>query len=166
MEDTEFNKKKTYWTPEQAWLLIQKYCAVQERCHQEVRYKLINHGIYGDMTEELIARLITDNFLDEERYAKTFARGKFRIKNWGKNKILYELKKKNVSAYSIKEALKEIEDDHYKESLKTLLVKKSKTIKAENKWEKQKKLIAFALSKGYEFDQIKVVIEGLLGKNP
>ena len=85
--------KKQYWSRDEALLNIQKYCALQERCHQEVRFKLIEHSIYGDILEELIADLITNDFLNEERFAKTYARGKFRMKNWGRNKKFFIIKK-------------------------------------------------------------------------
>ena len=151
--------KKQYWSREEALLNIQKYCALQERCHQEVRFKLIEHSIYGDILEELIADLITNDFLNEERFAKTYARGKFRMKNWGKNKIIHELKLRKVSNYCINEALKEIDENDYIQILKTIIEKKNTSTTFKNQFDKLKKLTDFALSKGYEYEIIQDVIK-------
>ena len=88
--------KKKYLSKEDALKKLQRYCAYQDRCHQEVRSKLLDLGIYGHDLEEVIVALIEDNFLNEERFARSFTRGKLRIKHWGRNKILQELKKKNI----------------------------------------------------------------------
>ena len=151
--------KKQYWSREEALLNIQKYCALQERCHQEVRFKLIEHGIYGDILEELIADLITNDFLNEERFAKTYARGKFRMKNWGKNKIIHELKLRKISNYCINEALKEIDENDYIQVLKKIIEKKNTSTTFKNQFDKLKKLTDFALSKGYEYEIIQDVIK-------
>ena len=147
--------KKQYWSRDEALLNIQKYCALQERCHQEVRFKLIEHSIYGDILEELIADLITNDFLNEERFAKTYARGKFRMKNWGKNKIIHELKLRKVS----NEALKEIDENDYIQILKTIIEKKNTSTTFKNQFDRLKKLTDFALSKGYEYEIIQDVIK-------
>jgi regulatory protein len=76
--------KSSYVSKEDALKKLQRYCAYQDRCHQEARRKLLDLGIYGDDLEEIISELISDNFLNEERFARSFARGKFRIKGWGK----------------------------------------------------------------------------------
>ena len=107
------NKKKAYWSIDEATLNIQKFCAMQDRCHSEVRTRLLEHGIYGDVLEGMISDLITNGFLDEERFAKSYVRGKFRMKGWGRNKIIRELKLRQVSPYSIREGLKEIDEDEY-----------------------------------------------------
>ncbi|MBK7635467.1 MAG: regulatory protein RecX [Saprospiraceae bacterium] len=151
--------KKQYWSRDEALLNIQKYCALQERCHQEVRFKLIEHSIYGDILEELIADLITNDFLNEERFAKTYARGKFRMKNWGKNKIIHELKLRKVSNYCINEALKEIDENDYIQILKTIIEKKNTSTTFKNQFDRLKKLTDFALSKGYEYEIIQDVIK-------
>ena len=148
------DKKKTFWSKDEALLNIQRYCALQERCHREVRYKLIEHGIYGDLLEEIISELISNNFLDEERFARTFARGKFRIKQWGRNKIKQELKLRDISAYSIKAAMQEIVDSEYITTLETLLLKKERTTSFKNQYDRLKKLTDFALGKGYEYELI------------
>ena len=90
---------------EEALAKIQRYCAYQDRCHQEVRTRLLDMGVYADWLEEIIVQLIEENFLNEERFARSFARGKFRIKQWGRNRIRQELKKRNISAYCIRMAM-------------------------------------------------------------
>ena len=153
--------KKKYITREEALKKLQRYCAYQDRCHQEVRSKLLDLGIYHDDLEEIIVELIQDNFLNEERYARSFARGKFRIKSWGRNRITQELKKRKVSAYCIKKAMEEIEETDYLEKLETLLLKRSAQIKEPDPWKKRTKLAQFAIRKGFEsqlvFDTIKAL---------
>jgi regulatory protein len=160
MSKDEFsNTKITYWSRDEATVNIQKYCAFQERCHQEVRSKLLEHGIYGDLLEEIISDLISDNYLNEERFARSFARGKFRIKNWGKNKIRSELKMRKVSTYSINEALNEIDNDEYLATLQRLLDKKERTTSFKNQYDRLKKLTDYAMVKGYEYELIMGLIK-------
>ena len=154
----EERKKRTKLSKDDALILMQKYCAYQERCQSEVRTRLIEHSVYGDALEEILAELITENFLNEERFAKAYAGGKFRIKKWGKMKIVKELKFKKISSYSINKALKEIDYDAYLETLHQLLEKKSRTLRSKDKWDKRKKLTSFATQKGYEYDVIKEVL--------
>ena len=101
------------------------FCAYQERTQAEVRERLQKWGVEGDEADEIIVYLIEDNYLNERRFAKIFAGSKFRVKNWGRQKILYELKARKLSDHSIREALTEIEDEDYIEKLKTLIDRKS-----------------------------------------
>ncbi len=153
------NKKKAFWSKDEAVLNIQRYCALQDRCHKEVRYKLIERGIYGDLLEEIISDLISNNFLDEERFARSFARGKFKIKNWGRNKIKNELKFRDVSPYSIKEAMTEINEEDYLNTLEKLIQKKERALKFKNRYDRLKKLTDYALLKGYEYQLIRDIIQ-------
>ena len=116
-------KQKKRLTEEEALSKLMKYCAYQDRCHQEVRTKLIQLEVYGDKLEQVMSRLIEEDFLNEERFARSFARGKFRIKKWGKNKITQALKRKNISPYCIRKAMTEIGDQEYEKTLNDLLVK-------------------------------------------
>jgi len=147
-------KTKKYVSKDDAQAKLMHYCAYQDRCHQEVRSKLIDMGIYGDDLEDIITNLIIDNFLNEERFAQSFARGKFRIKKWGKNKILQELKRKKISPYCIKKAMKEIDDDDYSKVLQTLLEKKLPLVKGKNEYEIKVKLARYLITKGYESELI------------
>lgn len=140
---------------------MQKVCAMQERSHWEIRTRLIEHGVYGEELEQVIAELISDNFLDEERFAKAYVSGKFRIKRWGKIKIRQELKLRKISEYSMRKAFAEIDYDDYLNTLHNLLEKKNEHLRAKDKWDRRKKLTAYATQKGYEYDMIKEVLEGL-----
>lgn len=154
----EERKKRTKLSKEDALSLMQKFCAYQDRCQSEVRTRLIEHSVYGDALEQIIADLISDDFINEERFAKAYVSGKFRIKKWGKMKIVKELKFRRISAYSINKGLKEIDYDDYLETLNSLLEKKSRTLNSKDKWDKRKKLTAFATQKGYEYEVIKEVM--------
>ena len=97
-------------TPQQALQKLKHYCAYQERCHSEVRDKLFSLGIWKRDQDAIIATLIEENYLNEERFALAYAGGKYRMKQWGRQRIRYELKQKQVSDYSIKKALKQIDE--------------------------------------------------------
>ena len=146
-------------TPKQAFPKIKQFCAYQERCHSEVKEKLYGYGLNKDDAEELISKLIEENYLNEERFAIVFAGGKFRAKNWGRVKIKYELKHKGVSDYCIKKALKEIDEDDYIKTLHNLVEKKGLTLKSEkNIFIKKRKLQDYLLQKGYESDLIREIV--------
>lgn len=105
-------------TKEEALDKLQRYCSYQDRCHQEVRTKLISLEVYGEWLEEVMSQLINDNYLNEERFAKNYARGKYRIKGWGKMRITQELKRRYISDYCIRKAMKEIDaEGEYIETL-------------------------------------------------
>ncbi len=137
-------------TPTQALGKIQKYCAYQERSHQEVKYKLQSYGLSSDEVDEIISRLITDNFVNEERFAKAFAGGKFRMKKWGRNKIEHELESLGLTKNCIARGLKEIDSSDYNKTLRILLKKKAEELSEENLFAKRNKVARFAISKGYE----------------
>lgn len=143
-------------TPKQALPKIKQYCAYQERCHQEVKEKLYGFGLHKNDVEDIIVQLITENYLNEERFAIQFAGGRFRMKQWGRGKIKQALKQKQVGDYCIKQALKQIEDKDYMKTLKKLYEQKLKTLKGEkNIFIKKRKLQDYLLQKGYEYDLIK-----------
>ena len=154
----EERKKRKKLSKEDALSLMQKACAYQDRCQSEIRTRLIEHSVYGDDLEQIIADLISDDFINEERFAKAYVRGKFRIKRWGKMKIVKELKFRRISTYSINKGLKEIDYDEYLSTLNNLLEKKSATLRAKDKWDKRKKLTSYATQKGYEYEVIKEVM--------
>jgi regulatory protein len=139
---------------------IQHYCAYQERCHSEVRNKLLELNFRGIELEEAIASLIADNFLNEERFARSYTRGKFRIKQWGRRKIVAELKKKKVSDYCIKKGLQEIDEHEYGNTLKSLSEKKVAELKSEkNIWIRKQKVQRYLIQKGYEPDMISEILK-------
>lgn len=135
---------------------IQHYCAYQERCHSEVRNRLLELGFRGNELEEAISSLISDNFLNEERYAQQYCGGKFRVNKWGRRKIIQELKKKKVSDYCIKKGLKEIDEQEYWKTLLQIAEKKAAEIdsKEKNIWIRKQKLQRYLIQKGYETDLI------------
>ncbi|MBL7899399.1 MAG: RecX family transcriptional regulator [Crocinitomicaceae bacterium] len=133
---------------------IESYCAYQERCDFEVRQKLYSWNLSAEDVNALIAHLITQNYLNEERFAQAYVSGKFRIKKWGRIKILRELKLRKISNYSIQKAFEQIEDEEYLQTMRQLLESKSKTTKGKNQWDKQNKLKRYLASKGYETELI------------
>ncbi len=150
------------FTPDQALPKIKQYCAYQERCHAEVRDKLYSFGLHKNEVEEIISGLISENYLNEERFAIHFAGGKFRMKQWGKIKIKQALKYKQVSDYCIRKALKEIDAKDYEKTLTKLADQKLKTIKSEkNIFIKKRKLQDFLLQKGFETQLVKDVVNRL-----
>ncbi len=151
----------------QVYPKIANYCAYQERTHEEVRQRLAKFFVLPEDAEILIAQLIEDKYLNEHRYAQTYAGGKFRIKKWGKTRILIELKRKNLSEYSIRSAMKEIKDSDYKETLQKLAEKKLENLsKTEsNNLILKKKLANFLLQKGYEPDLVWEMAELVMKKN-
>ncbi len=152
MDDRSENRK--IYTPKQAKLKAENYCAYQERSQQEVRDKLYLWGLHHDEVEEVIAELISDNFLNEERFAVAYAQGKLRMKGWGKIKIKHHLKSKKVSDPLIKIALNKIDTQEYINIFEDIILKKSgKELSKLSALEKQK-LIRHLQSKGFENELI------------
>ena len=136
---------------EVAFQKIKQYCDYQERSHDEVKQKLYSYGLYPAEVDELMAKLIELNLLNEERFAIAFAGGKFRIKNWGKQRIIQELKAKRVSSYCIQSALAQISDEDYKATFEKLVLRKWESLRKEkNQFTKKQKLRQYLLYKGYE----------------
>lgn len=153
--------KKTY-TVQEATKKLEHYCAYQERCHQEVKQKLESMHMIPEAIDIIIVHLLKHNFLNEERFAKTFVRGKFRIKSWGLRRISYELKKKDISKVNINQALTEIANEDYIEVFNILAEKKANSIREPNIFKKRKKLVDYLLYKGWEthlvYDKAKELI--------
>ena len=145
-------------TKEQAIQKLRHYCAYQERSHSEVREKLYQLKVWKKDHDEIIASLIEDDYLNEERFAIAFAGGKYRIKQWGRVKIKYELKQKQVSDYSIKKALKQIDEKEYRQSLQELADKKYASLKGEQYLVRKKKTMDYLISRGYEPELINAAV--------
>lgn len=133
---------------------LRKYCAYQERCHKEVRSKLLSLKVYGDELEEVISCLISENFLNEERFARSYARGKFRMKQWGRIKIKQELKKRYISDYCIKKAMSEIDEKEYSATLQRLMEKFDEQHQTVDKRKHRQKKITSLQRKGFEISVI------------
>jgi len=150
---------KKQLTPQQAKLKIASYCAYQERCQQEVRDKLYTYGLHMEEVENLVSYMIEEGFLNEERYARAFVGGKFRIKKWGRNKILQELKQRQISPNCIKSGMKEINPEEYWETLLSLAEKKWDSLPENDDFIRSQKVFRYLMSRGYETDLIQEAIE-------
>lgn len=143
-------------------LKLQQYCAYQERCHAEVRDKGLQLGLRGQELEDAIAHLVSENFLNEERFAIAFAGGKFRMQQWGRRKIKMMLQQKQVSDYCIRKGLSAIDPDDYDRTLTALAAKKSASLRGEHPLKKTQKIIQYLLQKGYETELARAAAEKAL----
>jgi len=142
---------------------ILHYCKYQERCHSEVRNKLYELGCTTPEVEQQIVKLIEINALNEERFAKAYAGGKFRMKQWGKEKIKQQLKLRKISDYCIKKALNEIDGDDYENTLRKLAIKKVQEIKGDRSvLSRKSKLYRYLVQKGYERDLAMDLVKELI----
>ncbi|GHA45088.1 recombinase RecX [Salinimicrobium marinum] len=141
--------QKSY-TVHEATLKLMQYCAYRDRSQKEVEEKLKEMRMIPAACEQIIIKLMQENFLNEERFARSFVRGKFRIKKWGRIKIKQELKLKEISAPIIKLALTEIDELEYSKTLYELAEKKVKLLKESDQFKKRKKLSSYLLQKGFE----------------
>ena len=137
-------------TINQAKVKLENYCSYQERCHHEVIQKLYDLAINPNEADVIIVHLIEHNFLNEERFARSFARGKHRIKHWGKNRIINELKQRKVSAPNIKSALTEISQEEYQDTFDKLAERHWNNLKEPNSTKKNKKFCDYLLRRGWE----------------
>ncbi len=149
---------------QKAAIQIECFCAYQERSHQEVREKLRQAGVYGKEAELLLSHLIEEGYLNEERFATQFAGGKFRIKQWGKRKIVHALKERGVSPYCITKSLQQIDDSDYIKTLQRLAEGKWEQLRTEKKiLVKRRKLQDYLLQRGFEYDLIRCELDRLIG---
>ena len=144
---------------ENARLKIEKYCAYQDRCHFEVKQKLRSFGLLNDTIDLMMVDLMRERFLDEERFARSFASGKFKIKKWGKIKIMLKLKEKRVSAKCIELGLQEIDESEYLKTLNELIVKKWEASAELKEFDRKGKVAHYCQSRGFESELIWSMIE-------
>lgn len=142
------------FTVEEAKRKLEYYCSYQERCHLEVVEKLKSMNMIPQVIDNIVVHLIENNFLNEERFAVSFARGKHNIKKWGKIRIVNELKFRNISKYNIDAALKEIPAETYYSNFHELAEKHWNSIIERNSQKKKKKFCDFLLRKGWESNLI------------
>lgn len=146
-------------SPAQALQKARHFCAYQERCHNEVKEKLYSLGLRKAQVDDALGQLIEENYLNEERFARHFAGGKFRMKHWGRIKIRYALKQKQISEYCIKKALQEIDEMEYRKILETLAMEKWESLKSSpNRFIRIQKLKNWLIQKGYESSLIDEVL--------
>lgn len=141
--------QKTY-SVDEAQKKLENYCAYQERCHKEVYEKLKSMKMIPQAIDSIMVHLIQHNFLNEERFAKTYVRGKFRIKKWGRRRLTLELKKKDIRKFNINQALTEIDEVEYIENFNALAKKRFNSMSETNKLKKKKKLADYLLYRGWE----------------
>ena len=160
------NRKLKRLDKEQAFQKLKHYCGYQERSHQEAREKLYGFGLYKQEVEEILSRLIEEDYLNEERFAIAYAGGKFRMKGWGKNKIVQSLKEKRVSDYCIKKAMQEINVDNYQATIDKLASAKWKSLRSEpNIFIRMRKAQDYLLHKGFESNLVGNAIQKLRKQN-
>ncbi len=152
-------KYKKYTSKEDALKKLMRYCAYQDRCHREVTHKLLDLGIYGEDHDEIVLYLIQEGFLNEERFAKSFARGKFRFKKWGRKKIIQALQQRDISPYLIKEAMKEIEEADYTDTLYHLA---KRHLGQSKDYAHRTKTFRYLYNKGYESSLIQQTLDRLI----
>ncbi|NQX86515.1 MAG: RecX family transcriptional regulator [Flavobacteriaceae bacterium] len=141
--------RKTY-TLAEALTKLQHFCAYQERCHQDVYDKLKGMHMIPEAIDQIIVVLIQDNYLNEERFSKAFVMGKFRIKKWGRQRLILELKKRHITMYLIEKAIAEISEAEYLETLDALARKRCSSIRETNALKRKKKLADYLLYRGWE----------------
>lgn len=141
---------RTKYPMQEALQRLRQLCARQERCQSDLYRKLRDWGFYHSESEQMLAQLISEGFLNEERFAIAFVRGKFRIKGWGKRKIVNHLKRKGVSERNIQTGLAELEDTDYNDGLMQLIAKKKRLMRESDPYVARTKLGRFLIQKGYE----------------
>ena len=129
---------------------LKKYCALSDKCKWDIKQKMISWSLSKASQDYILAQLTKEKYIDEERFSKSFCRGKFKIKKWGKIKITNELKKKNISEKCILNGLKEISEKEYTKEFDKQYYKKYSSTKEKNYHVKRKKIAAYLISKGYE----------------
>ncbi len=142
---------------------LEGYCAYQDRCHKEVVGKLREMHMIPEAIDIIVTQLIQTDYLNEERFARSFARGKFNIKKWGRNRIINALKQRDISKYNIGIALKEIDDSDYKRTFDELSKKCLKNLKMGNPQARRKKMADYLLYRGWESELVYDKIKELLG---
>lgn len=145
--------QKTY-TINEAKKKLEGYCAYQERCHLEVTTKLRTMRMIPEAIDLITTHLIQNDFLNEERFSRSYARGKFNVKNWGKTKIVSELRRRNISKYNIKLAMEEIDEEDYIQKLDLIARKRLIQIKEVNLQKRKKKLANYLLYRGWEINLV------------
>lgn len=131
-----------------------RYCSIQERSQQQVREKLSDYDVYGEEAEEIIADLISLDFINEERFARAYVRGKFRMKKWGRNKIMQGLSRHRISDYCVKKGFEEIDPDEYEQAMKAVFEKYSTSVSEKNEWIRKNKISRYLISRGFEPSEV------------
>lgn len=155
---------KTY-TIEEAKSKIEYYCAYQERCHKDVREKLLSMRMIPEAIDQIIVHLIQHNYLNEARFAEQFTIGRFRIKHWGKQRIKRELQFRQISTYTIDKAIKTIPEEDYIATLYKLTEKRIGQVKESHPQKRKKKICDYLLYRGWESHLVYEAVNNLLATN-
>ena len=146
-------------TQKEALEKMAKFCAYQERCQSEVKHKLFGVGLSNEEIDNIICDLIEHSFLDEERFAKAFVRGKFNQKGWGRIKIQQHLNQKQISSFCQKKGMLEINEDDYLTKLEEIILKKSNSLKTEDPFIRKSKTARYAISRGFESELVWEILD-------
>lgn len=160
--EMEHDPKIKKLTRQEGLAKIYRYCAYQERSHLEVKNKLFEYGLHSDEVNEILSQLVVEGFLNEERFAKAFAGGKFRMQKWGHNKIVHALEGKGLTKNCIQQGLKEIDEGEYLKTLKGIIRDKLNQTRESNRFKKRDKVARFTISKGYEPDMVWELVKDML----
>ena len=133
---------------------LKQYCSYQDRCHSEVESKLSKFNLISQAKDQILFNLINEDYLNETRFCKSFVRGKFKIKNWGKRRIIQELKSRKISEFNIKKGLSEINEIEYLEKFENLFNKKLSSLENLNSIDKKKKIFSYLQYRGWETNLI------------
>lgn len=136
-------------------------CSKSEHCTSEIQEKLKLWGLSSEDSELVITKLIEEKYIDDERFARAYVKDKFRFNHWGKQKIAFMLRSKNISSEIMELAFEEIEDESYSDELRKLLTDKEKSIKSKDQYDKRNKLMRFAMGRGFESGQIYTALKEL-----
>lgn len=151
------NEKKSYTFSEIKQKLV-NYCVYQDRCHYEVEQKMRDFTLIQEAKDEIFLYLIQENYLNEERFVRSYIRGKFNIKNWGRNKIKVHLKQKQIAEKLISKCWDEIDEDDYLKTISRLYEKHYEQQSGLKEYQKKSKTITYLISRGFEYDEIITVI--------
>ena len=154
-------KKKHIYTEQEAYQKLSALCAMSEQCCHDVMKKMKRWEVADEMAERIVARLVKEKFIDEERFARAFVKDKFRYNHWGQVRIEQELKMRKIAPKHIEMGLEELKEEDSLGALREMIQKKRPTVKGKNEYEIRGKLIRFALGRGFAMDDIMKVVGGL-----
>lgn len=154
-------RKKHIYTEQEAYQKLSALCAMSEQCCHDVLMKMRRWELKEEVAEKIVARLVKERFIDEERFARAFVRDKFRYNHWGRVKIELELKKRKIAQRHIETGLEELKEEDNLDALHEIIGKKRPSVKGKNEYEIRGKLIRFALGKGFPMEDIIKVVGSL-----
>ena len=162
MSQTENQEKEERLRLQEAFVKAAAYCAYQDRCEQEVVQKLHTLGLEPQHHPQLLAQLQAEQYLDQQRYANSFTRGRFYQKKWGRSKVYYELRQRGLHPDQIMLAWQEVDPQDYQETMQQLLSQKARQYRSKSRFELNQKLLRFMVGKGYDADDVRPLIEELV----